>query len=211
MFDSSINLTPSSFFSFELDCHSLPKPDARALSSKHVLPDLSELCNEIAFADVFIGWNPQGVAVRVVVNQPYERSAYPEFALGDSVELFIDTRDMKSAGFNTRFCHHFCFLAQPVEQFQAAEVTRFRTEDTHEHCNPKELKLAVDLKKNGYTYDLFIPKKCLVGYDPEQFDRLGFSYKINRWGKPSQHFGITSAEFPIEQYPSLWCSLRLMT
>ena len=209
MFDSSINLTPSSFFSFELDCHSLTKPDFRSLTSKHVLPDLTELCNETPFADVFLGWNQQGIAVKIVVNQPYERSTYPEFAIGDSFELFIDTRDMKSAGFNTRFCHHFFFLCAADDGVQAGEITRFRTENTHPLCDPKELKVDARHSSKGCQLKIFIPSQCLTGYDPEQFDRLGFTYRINRAGGPAQHFSVVSEEYGLEQQPSLWSSVRL--
>jgi hypothetical protein len=211
MFDNQIYLTPSSFFGLELNCHKVSKPSARQLKEVHKLPDLSDLTREVSFADVYLGWSPQGIAAKITVNQPIERSTYPEFSLGDGAELFIDTRDLKSAGFNTRFCHHFCFLAEKVEGFQAAEVTRFRTEDTHPLCDPTALDLTVSSTKNSYTLYIMIPKHCLYGYEPDQFDRLGFSYRINRWGKSSQHFGVTSSEFAIDQYPSLWPSMRLIS
>jgi hypothetical protein len=130
---------------------------------------------------------------------------------GDSLELFFDTRDMKTTGFNTRFCHHFYFLAAEVEGHIAGEMTKFRTEDTHELCDPAELKVIPLLKKTGYTLQIFIPAHCLFGYDPDQFDRLGFAYRVNRAQGPAQHFCVVSEDYQIEQHASLWSSLKLIT
>jgi hypothetical protein len=211
MADEEISLAPASFFGLEIDCHKVKTAHVSSLGNTHLLPDFSDLCNQVPFADVFMGWHSDGLAVKVVSQQAMERSTYPEFSLGDGVELYIDTRDVKTGGFNTRFCHHFVFLPEDVEGFQAAEVTRFRTDDAHDLCKPSDLKLTVDKKKNGYVMQIFIPSQCLVGYDPEQFDRLGFTYKINRWGKTPQHFSVISSEYQIDQYPSLWSSMRLIT
>lgn len=203
-------LTPSSFFQIELDCHSLKKPSARELSQKHQLPDLSFLTLDTHFADLFLGWSPKGIGVKIHVNTPITRTMYPEFSLGDGAEIFIDTRDMKSAGFNTRFCHHFIFLPEKIEGVQALEVTRFRTEDTHTLCDPDELDLTITKNTSSYTLFIFIPKHCLLGYEPDQFNRIGFSYRVNRYGKNSQHFGANTVEFAIEQFPSLWTSMKLI-
>ncbi len=79
----------------------------------------------------------------------------------------------------------------------------------HEWCDPKELQLNANLGKSDYHLDIFIPAHCLHGYDPDQFDRLGFTYRINRPGEEPQHFAVCSRDYQIEQQPSLWASLRL--
>jgi hypothetical protein len=144
------------------------------------------------------------------VSQAFQRVTYPDIARGDSVELFFDTRDVKTSGFNTRFCHHFFFLPEAVDGHQAGEITRFRTEDIHELCDPKELKVKSQLKSNSYQMQIFIPAHCLHGYDSEQFDRLGFTYRINRPDGPSQHFSVVTDDYQVEQQPSLWSSVRLV-
>ena len=122
----------------------------------------------------------------------------------------IDTRDLKSAGFNTRFCHHFYFLAQAVEGQQAGEITHFRTEDRHPLCDSQALECQIKSSSKDYILQIFIPSQCLYGYDPKQFDRLGFTYRINRVGGHPQHFTVVSEEYQIDQQPSLWGSLRLV-
>lgn len=212
-----VPLTPVNFFQISADCAYLPRSKeqkfpciSRTEAPKRLLPDTSHLCGEESFAEVSIGWNEEGIEAYLQVNSSFKRVFYPEIDRGDSVELFIDTRDVKTAGFNTRFCHHFFFLPEGMHGHFAGEITRFRTEDVHPICDAKELKVKSLLQSSGYTLNIFIPCHCLYGYDPDQFNRLGFSYRINRTEGFSQHFTVTTDDFPIEQQPSLWGSLKLI-
>ena len=101
-------------------------------------------------------------------------------------------------------------MPEPLEGIQAGELTRFSTEDKHELCDPKDLKVKSQIGSRSYSMKIFIPSHCLVGYDPEQFDRLGFTYRINRSHKDPQHFSVVTQDFQIEQQPSLWASLKLL-
>ncbi|MCE5316361.1 MAG: hypothetical protein LLG04_03235 [Parachlamydia sp.] len=206
-------LAPINFFQLEIECPKVesgfPKINAKN-KGRYILPNTSELCAEWPFAEVAMGWNGEGLELFIAIDQAVHRVSYPNVTQGDSVELFFDTRDVKTSGFNTRFCHHFFFLPEAVEGNQAGEITRFRGEETHELCDPKELSIKASLKSAGYTLQIFIPRSCLYGYDPEQFQRLGFSYRINRSSGPSQHFSVISDEYTIEQQPSLWSSVRLV-
>lgn len=211
-----VPLTPINFFQIRAECPYIPRSKeqkfptiTKAQAQKILLPDTSELCSEETFAEVALGWNEDGIEAFVRVNYPFKNAYYPEIERGDSVEFFIDTRDVKTAGFNTRFCHHFFFLAEGVEGHFAGEITRFRTEDVHPLCDSSELKVKSLMQSSGYTLNIFIPSQCLYGYDPEQFNRLGFSYRINRAEGFPQHFTVVTEDFPIEQQPSLWGSLTL--
>lgn len=210
-------LSPVSFFQISADCHSLgsrQKEEFSLLNSskhaKYLLPDTSFLCHQKNFANVYMGWNKEGLELLVAAKQPFLRANHPEISRGDGVELFFDTRDVKTSGYNTRFCHHFFFLPEAVEGVLAGEITRFRTEDTHEWCDARELKVTCTRKSNSYLLQIFIPSQCLYGYDPDQFDRLGFTYRINRADGDSQHFSVTSDDYQLEQQPSLWSSLKLV-
>lgn len=208
-----LSLAPINFFQLSLDCYSLPAPPFALTAKnykKHLLPDTSPLCHQYPFADIAIGWNKEGIEIFLQSNSPFHQAKYPEVSRGDSLEVFFDTRDVKTSGYNTRFCHHFFFLPEAVDGCQAGEITHFRTEDTHDLCDPKELTVNTFCYDDGYTMQIFIPAQCLYGYDPEQFDRLGFSYRINRMhGKPQQFTALTN-EYQFEQLPSLWSSLRLI-
>lgn len=209
-----VPLAPVNFLRLTVDCqhaagHSLPDTSKKE-GKRFLLPNTSALCSEEHFADVAMGWNSEGLLFTIDVHQRYQNVSYPEITEGDSVELFIDTRDIKSSGFNTRFCHHFYFLPEAMSGHQAGEITRFRTEDAHTHCDPQELVVKAHLKSNSYQLNIFIPSQCLHGYDPEQVNRIGFTYRINRPDGPPQHFSALTEEFQIEQQPSLWSSVRLM-
>ncbi|WP_068469049.1 hypothetical protein [Candidatus Protochlamydia phocaeensis] len=208
--DVPFSLNPSNFFALSCDCKHLAKKEQTLTWSAYALPDTSRLCHEYAFAKVAMGWHEEGLAFQIQVDQPFVRSSYPDLSRGDSVELFIDTRDLKSAGFNTRFCHHFYFLTQPVEDHLCGEITHFRTEDNHPLCDPQALQCQTQLGSSQYKMKIFIPTQCLYGYDPKQFDRLGFTYRINRVGGPPQHFSVVSQDYQIDQQPSLWASIRLI-
>lgn len=205
----SITLLPINYFALECDCHFL-SPNEKLVQNRFKLPSTAELNCEEPFADVYMGWDEGGLSFAVVVKQPLEESCFPRSEEGDSVELFIDTRDIKSAGFNHRFCHHFVFLPLEVDGIHAAEITNFRTEDTHELCNPQDLEVKVSEKKRSYQMEIRVPAKCLHGYDAAQCDRLGLTYRINRVRGEPQHFSLHSAEYQVDQNPSQWSRIRLI-
>jgi hypothetical protein len=208
--EKTFSLTPVHFFALSTDCHYLSKKDRAPSFSTHLLPSTSRLCHEYSFAKVAMGWHEEGLAFHIHVDQAYTESTFPNLEKGDSVELFIDTRDLKSAGFNTRFCHHFYFLPKPIDDHSHGEITHFRTEDSHPLCDPQQLQVQTAIAYSSYTLKIFIPSQCLYGYDPRQFDRIGFTYRINRCGGHSQHFSVVSQEYQVDQQPSLWSSIKLV-
>lgn len=211
--DELITLTPINFFQLKLTCPYLEEktipPLTKPLHKRYLLPDTSDLCSEEKFADVYLGWSMDGISLRVEVNKKVEKVILPEITTCDSVEVFIDTRDIKTSGYNTRFCHHFYFLPEAFEGRFAGEITRFRTEDSHPLCDHNDLKALSHLTKKNYALKIFIPTHCLIGYDPTQFKRIGFTYRINRPMDYPQHFSVCSEEFKIEEQPSLWSSIVL--
>ena len=207
--DHSFALNPVQFFALSCDCFYLAKQERVPSWTTYSIPSTHSLTREETFAKLAIGWNEEGIGVQVQVNQPASESCYPQVEKGDSIELFFDTRNLKSAGFNTRFCHHFFFLPQAVEGVIKGEKTHFRTEDNHPLCDPQALDCQTQLRRNQYQMKIFIPTQCLYGYDPKQFNCLGFTYRINRHEGEPQHFSVISQEYQIDQQPSLWGSLSL--
>lgn len=203
-------VNPIHYFALSFPCVKLAKEEKIASWNRHTLPSTAELTGEDSFAKVAMGWSLEGVALQIAVDASSFESFYPDIETGDSVELFFDTRDLKTAGFNTRFCHHFFFLPQKEGSHTKGEITHFRTEDSHPLADPSLLDCTVTRKKQGYHMAIFIKSEALFGFDPRQFSRLGFTYRINRYGESSQHFSVTSQTYRIDQYPSLWASLSLV-
>ena len=213
MFEEFAAITPINFFQFQANVRQTKEAFPSLTEKnykKYLLPDLSSLCSEDAFAQVACGWSTEGVEFYVESTEAFTRSSFPDVVRGDSIELWIDPRDIKTAGFNTRFCHHFFFLLEAIDGHVAGEITRFRTEDAHELCDPHRLEIKAKLYTNGYRAQIFIPNDCLHGYDPDQFDRLGFTYRINRAKGFAQHYSVVTEDYQIEQQPSLWSSLKLI-
>jgi len=205
----AFSLNPVHFFAISCSCLQLTGQNRFPSFALHQLPSTQPLTHEDSFSSLAMGWSEEGISLSIQVKGVPIRPRYPSIEQGDSVELFFDTRDLKTAGFNTRFCHHFFFLPQAVEGVFKGEKTHFRTEDSHPLCNPDDLECHTDVKKNRYLMKIFIPSQCLYGYDPMQFRRIGFTYRINRFGGEPQHFSVVSPEYQIEQQPSLWGSLQL--
>ncbi|MCB1119004.1 MAG: hypothetical protein KDK65_03500 [Chlamydiia bacterium] len=205
-----VPLTPSTFFHVNFECFWISEDQwqKEIKEKRYRLPSLMSLTDEEQWASVHLGWNEKGLGLAVQVPKPFNQSEYPKIDQGDSVELFIDTRD-KSSGYCSQFCHHFFFLPVNVDGIQSGEITRFRSEETHELADGTKLPVNVDWGKL-VTLLVWIPATCLHGYDTQQFERLGMTYRINRIGSLSQHLSVVSSEYQVEQQPSMWSSVRLM-
>ena len=168
---------------------------------KNFLPNMSEIFSEENFADVSLMWSFEGLSMGLRVKKLPEE--------GDFLEVFVDTRDIKTANSIHQFCHHFIFYPEEVDGIQGLEVTRFRGEDKHPHANPLQFLTDVTVKKRSYEMEIGMPKEVLHGYNPEEFKRIGFCYRVVRKNGNPQHFGLSSKFFDIEKHPGLWPSIEL--
>lgn len=200
LFEFTAPFLPVDFFTVELQAK---------LGKELSLPDTSELLGEEHFAKVSLSPSQVGIRIKADVRKPFEETQYPDYDKGDSLELFIDTRDLKTAGFMTRFCHHFLILPQSENGVTSREVTRFRTEDTHPLCDPADLEVTMKPSSSRYALDVFIPAQALHGYDPSAFKRLGFTFRLNRYRGDPQHFVLSSKLYKITDHPSYWASIEL--
>lgn len=195
------------FFGVNADCNYIKK--SLKLDKIFLLPSTAELLGEESFADVYMGWNVEKLSFSVVSHVPFQKVEEKDFRKGDSIEFFIDTRDLKTKGVVSKFCHHFVFFPVQVQNFYGREITRFRNEDVHPLCHPEDLQVSTSLSEKGYTLSIEIPALCLHGYDPLSFSRIGFTYRINRTSAPPQYFAVSSDEYVIEQHPATWGTLTL--
>jgi hypothetical protein len=204
-------ISPADFYNLKLELHAFNASlKSKLFRKSYFLPETADLLGEETFAEVAMGWSQDGVLFEIFVKKAFETSLYPEFRKGDSIELFLDTRDFKGPSFPGRFCHHFVILPKEVEGILCQEITRFRTEDAHPLSDGDTIKVESEFDKRDYRLKIFLPSHVLHGYDPATFDRLGFTYRINRSGGEPQHFSVSSKEYAIEQAPSLWSSLKLV-
>ena len=192
---------PMHFFGLSIDV-----PEGKKGKS---LPTTAELFGETSFADVHFAWDSEGIALEVRVKHSLKDVVYPDYKTGDAFEFFFDTRDLKTAGFPTRFCHHFLVLPKEVQGVQCLELTRFRTDDTHPIIDGQDILVKPTFALKGYALSILFPAHTLHGFDPATFDRLGFTYTLHRAGGAPQHLALSSLFFAVEQQPSLWATIHL--
>jgi Carbohydrate family 9 binding domain-like len=208
MFEEIPALSMLSFFDLKSDIFFAEKL-IDITAKKYLLPSTNEILAEEKFADVHIGYNNLALYFHIKVDKAFEEINSIDFRRADSVEIFIDTRDIKDKTFVSQFCHHFVFYPESINGFYGKEITRFRTEEIHPLCSPKDLKITPFLSKNNYVLDIEITSSALFSFDPTSFNRIGFTYRINRKLNPPQHFALSSSEYKIELFPALWASLEL--
>ncbi len=199
-------LTPLSFFTISAEIPYLKKAPKQWLKNPYLLPDTSAYLNEESFAKIAMGWNEDGFLFHIAVEKSFEEACFPEVEKGDGIEIFIDTRDLKSSKVMTRFCHHFVFLPKEVGGVLAKEVTSFRGEDSHALADSDHLKSKSTFGKGCYTVDIEIPTTALCGFEER---KVGFNYRITRPKYEGQHFAVSSRAFAINRHPSLWGTLNL--
>src|SRR5437660_888436 len=199
MYEENAIALPDYFFALQADCQ---KYEAKTFgkAKKYALCPLFKLFGENEFAKVYMAWADDALYFQIVVEQDEIKVSCPDVNKGDSVELFIDTKNLKSAKLTHRFCHHFYFLPELCEGRQAGEITRFRTEDVHPLASAQDLEVKSIISKRGYELFITIPEKCLVGYEPETSKAIGFSYRINRSNSEPQLFAHSHSE-AIDQHP----------
>src|SRR3990167_5417891 len=167
LFEDMPALSPVQFFGLSSDCLYLKgsiKPE-----KSHLLPSAADLLDEEVFADVYAGWNVDKLSFYVAVHQPFQKVGEGDFRRGDSIELFIDTRDLKTKGGISRSCHHFVFFPIQVQNFYGREITRFRGDDLHRLSHPEDLSTAVQLFDDSYHMQISLSASSLHGYDPVSF------------------------------------------
>lgn len=180
---------------------------AKPYKSPFLLPSSSELIYEDSFAEVAACWSSIGLGFFAKVKGSFTDVSFPNYRKGDSFEIFIDTRDNKTASF-TKFCHHFVFFPKEVEEYYGIEITKGRIDDMHQNCDPSLLDVNILFNRNSYEYNIFLPKQVLTGFD-SSLSKLGFSYRINRKGEAAQNF-TTSSDLSLEKNPNLWASVDLI-
>lgn len=182
---------------------------AKLLSKKYLLNSFSSLLNEEEFAKVYMAYDLKGLYFIFDIKTPFTKAFFPEYLRGDSIEIFIDTRSLKTKGYITKFCHHFVFFAEDIKSYKAREITRFRADDMHTLADPKDLKVESFIHPKSYMLDIFIPASSLTGFNPLEINYFSFTYKINRYQMPAQNFCLSSLEHNIEKSPHLWAKMNL--
>jgi hypothetical protein len=208
MYENFPDLKVLNFFDITINCYKL-STKIKLLNKKYLLNSFSYLLDEEEFAKVYMAWSEKGLFFIFDVKSAFIKTT-SDYKKSDNVEIFVDTRSLKTKGYITKFCHHFVFFPQEIKGLKGIEVTRFALDDMHKLCEPKTLFVESIIKPKSYMLTIEIPSFCLVGFNPLQINYLSFAYRINRYEKPPQNFSISPLEHKIEKSPHLWPKVNLM-
>ncbi|MDB2613761.1 hypothetical protein N9Y92_01215 [Chlamydiales bacterium] len=186
---SKTPLQGASFFHLRVDC--------RGALNKLPCPFSDE------YIPVSFGWNRQEVELVFAYPSSKFHVDPKNFREGDAIELFFDTRDNKELFHPSRFFHHFLFYPEKVEGVFGKEITRFRGDETHDLADSSDLEVS-----GSRSLKIVIPSHALFGYDPDQFKRLGFGYRIH-FKDGSKQYLLTNKDF-LEVVPATLASLYML-
>ena len=112
---SDFYLPQRAFFTITYRCpfaDPTPKIDGnlREWDSVMSLPNITSIDGQKPYADCYMCWNNEGLYFGIQVNNKMKYQLNPnDPTKGDCVQLFVDTRDVKTHRAN-RYCHRFYFL-----------------------------------------------------------------------------------------------------
>lgn len=153
--------------------------ELRDWKKEHLLPDWSGLDEEERFADLYAGWNEEGIFVGARVEGrkgPFQCNP-KQFWKGDNLRLMVDTRDTRDIKRATRYCHKFYFLPSgggaDGRQPTAGPARIQRATEDAPLAEPGMIQVAGQREASVYTLEGFVPAEVLNGFDPAEHPRIG--------------------------------------
>ncbi len=211
-----MNIGIRSFFQVAFPCHfrtEAPVIDGNLndWDTPFLVPDLTGIDGKTPFADVYMAWNHQGVYVAVETNGLSATQVDTDHPLrGDGLQIWIDTRDVRTASRGSRYCHHFCFWPGVESEKPGGRQFRLRRARAQARlCDADQLHVASRVSKSGYCLELHILKSALTGFDPDENNRLGFTYLLKD-RKLGRQFWTADETLPVSYDPSLWGTAELV-
>lgn len=212
-------LAPTFLFRFSIPCRRCdPLWSAKGgeLGSQYVLPSFGELEGRPKFADLRAAWSDEGLLFTLQVSGKRQSVWCRSSRIDDSdgLHVWIDTRDTHNIHRASRFCHRFAFLPTGGGSSENEPLARLvvinRARENPKSVADSTLRIRSNIHAGGYTLQAHIPAGALTGYEPSEHPRLGFTYAVvdRELGWQTLTMG---SEFPIDEDPSLWGSLELVS
>ena len=215
---AALFVPPRAFFRYLVPCRYRALPpridgDLRDWDDSCRLPSLMGIDGRSSFAELYLAWNEAGLYFGLQVKDKSRYRIDPRlYDQGDCLELWIDTRDLKDVHRAHRYCHHFYFLPggagrngrQPIGRQTAIEQAREQAPP----CPEDAIQLGLRRLKKRYQLEIFLPAAGLNGFQPAEFDRLGFTYLLHDCEHGVQSWSA-GPEMGIARDPSTWGTLEL--
>ena len=177
------------------------------------IPDLMGVDGQESFASFYMAWDDSGLYFALEVeNKTRYRIDPRNITRGDCLELWIDTRDVKDAQRANRYCHHFYFLPGGTGKDGKKPIGRQTTIDQAREqappCPEDSIQVGLKRLKKSYRMEIKLPASGLNGFQPREFDRLGFTYLLH-----DAQFGVQSwsagPEQLVDRDPGTWGTAEL--
>jgi hypothetical protein len=166
------------------------------------------------FAELFAAWSPEGLSFALDVPRTVAPRVLPKRPTeGDCLELYIDTRDVRTAHRAGRYCHKF--VIAPVGAAGQARRPLFEHQEiprslaTPPRVVSDQIDSASEVTKEHYAIEFHLPATVLSGYDVEITRRIGLAYVLydvehsrQTWPHP--------ASLPVAGDPSFWATVELV-
>ena len=215
-----MNLTvpQRAFFSFAFPCQRRRDPpvidgNLKDWDDSFHIPDLMGIEGQSSFARLSMGWDDNGLYFAVEVSGKTSYKIDPKnYWHGDCLELWIDTRDMKDIHRATRFCHHFFFLPGGSGRDGKSPIGRQTSIDNAREqappCSEDSIQVGLKRLKRSYRMEIALPATGLNGYEPQEFEHIGFNYALRDSECGVQSWSV-SRDTPVVHDPSTWGSVQL--
>jgi len=211
-------IDPTALFRFEVRLlRAEPKWTSRGfkLPEAYRLPSFGALSGGPIFADLRMGWAPEGIGfdLRVAGKRQLPWCRETRLDESDGLHVWLDTRNSPNIHRATQHCHRFLWLPSGGgprrEKPVATMVGIHRARTNPKPASPQSLQIHVAPRHDGYEMSGWIASDALTGYDPLDQSQLGFYYLVTDRELGWQAFSL-NPELPVAEDPSLWGEAALV-
>jgi hypothetical protein len=184
------------------------------LGRGHLLPEFSSLSSRNASPDFYAAWHERGILIEVVVSMKSVKSS--SFMNSIGLVCYVDSRSSRGIHRANAYCHRFVFqCTRPSSmkdrvQGQGELFSIPRAKEQPPAVNRLDLPFELSLvSETRYRWRCFIKSSAMHGYNPVEFNEIGFSLKVN--DPIAAGGGLARGDLaPVFEDPSLWCRGKLV-
>lgn len=219
-------ISPRLSFNFAIPCHkkeNLWTKEAELswqkvglnLEDKYILPQFNALEGKQPPVEVRMAWDESGLAMAFIVTgkkRPLD-CRVPLTDSGDSVQLWLDTRDMRQVHRAARSCHQFAiFPTGGGRKLNEAVLLPVPIHLAKE--NPKNMEASYyftrsEINTKGYILECVFPAESLTDFRPDDYPTLGIAWEIQDRDLGDITLSAPSPA-PFQSDPAFWCTLNLV-
>ncbi len=154
------------------------------LSNEYLLPYFGELDGAPQFGKLWACWNESGIYIACDVtgkNKPL-KCDQQTFWKGDNLRVCTDMRDTRNIKRASRYCQQFFIIptggSKRKDKPVAASTPIHRAQQESPPVPVGQIGVASIIRANGYSMEAHIPAASLSGFQPDDYDRIGFYYML---------------------------------